>query len=59
MNTLMYEHPITEHQLKFLSDTLNIKVLPTAFKKLMCGDEGYGALIDIATIESEIVNLLS
>lgn len=59
MNTLMYEHPITEHQLKFLSDTLKVRVLPTAFKRLMCGDEGYGALIDTATIESEIVTLLS
>lgn len=46
MNTLMYEHPITDSQLSFINEKLNIKVLPTAFKKLACGDEGYGALID-------------
>jgi phosphopantothenoylcysteine decarboxylase len=50
MNTLMYEHPITEVQLKFLSDTLKIKVLPTINKKLMCGDEGFGAMIDVKSI---------
>jgi len=36
--------------MKVLSETLGIKVLPTLFKKLMCGDEGYGAMIDVPSI---------
>lgn len=55
MNTMMYEHPITDMQLTFLQDKLNIKVLPTAFKVLACGDEGFGALIDSETIVKEVV----
>jgi len=50
MNTFMYEHPITEFQLKFLEEKLNVKVLSTLFKRLMCGDEGYGAMLDVASI---------
>jgi hypothetical protein len=37
-----------------LSETLKIKVLPTLFKKLMCGDEGYGAMLDVPSIISEV-----
>jgi phosphopantothenoylcysteine decarboxylase len=29
MNTLMYEHPITEIQEKFLRDTLGVVIIPT------------------------------
>lgn len=38
MNTLMYEHPITEKQLAILKDELNFIVLETQHKKLACGD---------------------
>ncbi len=55
MNTMMYEHPITEYQLKLLSETLKIKVLPTLSKKLMCGDEGYGAMLDVPSIIKEVL----
>jgi phosphopantothenoylcysteine decarboxylase len=55
MNTMMYDHPITDMQLKFLADNLKIKVLPTAYKVLMCGDEGLGAMIDTATIVKEVL----
>ena len=58
MNTMMYEHPITEHQLKFLKETLGLRVLGTSYKKLMCGDEGYGALIDVATIEEQVLEAI-
>ena len=54
MNTMMFEHPITDLQLAFLRDKLQVKVLPTACKKLMCGDEGFGALIDVETIVAEV-----
>lgn len=59
MNTMMYEHPITDMQLTFIAEKLNIKVLPTAYKRLMCGDEGYGALIDTESIVKEVVSELS
>jgi hypothetical protein len=37
-----------------LSETLKIKVLPTLFKKLICGDEGYGAMLDVPSIINEV-----
>lgn len=55
MNTMMYEHPITDIQITFLREKLLIKVLPTCCKKLMCGDEGFGALLDVDTIVKEVV----
>lgn len=54
MNTMMYEHPLTEMQLKILRDTLGVTVMNTAYKKLMCGDEGYGAMIDVKSIIEEV-----
>lgn len=30
-------------------------MLPTLFKKLMCGDEGYGAMLDPKSIVDETV----
>lgn len=54
MNTMMYENPLTGQQLAVLSDTLGVKVMPTAHKKLMCGDEGYGAMIEVETIVAEV-----
>jgi hypothetical protein len=29
---------------------LNVKIIPTIFKKLMCGDEGYGAMAEYMSI---------
>jgi hypothetical protein len=44
--------------LKFLKETLGLRVLGTSYKKLMCGDEGYGALIDVATIEEQVLEAI-
>ena len=54
MNTLMYESPITQDQLRFLQETLKVKVLPTVEKKLMCGDIGKGGMLGVPEI-TEIV----
>ena len=60
MNTFMYEHPITELQEKFLSETLGVTVLPTVEKTLMCGDTGKGAMASPETIvEAVLKSLLS
>ena len=45
MNTLMYEHPITAKQFRKLQK-LNIIVLKTVEKTLMCGDKGLGAMME-------------
>ena len=43
MNTCMWEHPITEKQLKALDD-LGVWVVPPQSKTLACGDVGMGAM---------------
>ena len=50
MNTVMYEQPNTTTQLEFLTDTLGFKVLPTCHRKLICKDEGLGAMLDVKSI---------
>ena len=59
MNTFMYDHPITEIQEKFLRETLNVKVLPTVEKTLMCGDTGKGAMASVDTILETIQQSLN
>ena len=58
MNTMMYEHPITDMQLTFISDKLHIVVLETLNKRLMCGDEGYGAMLDPETIVKRVIQAM-
>ena len=43
MNTCMWEHPITEKQLKALDD-LGVWIVPPQSKTLACGDVGMGAM---------------
>lgn len=43
MNTLMWDHPITETHLKSLT-SFNIKIIPPISKRLACGDVGIGAM---------------
>ncbi|MCX6778860.1 MAG: phosphopantothenoylcysteine decarboxylase [Candidatus Magasanikbacteria bacterium] len=55
MNTKMWEHPVTRRNLKFLVSDLGgsgytICVLDPIAKKLACGEEGVGAMVDISTI---------
>ena len=44
MNTMMYQSPITETQEQFLREKLNVHVMKTIEKTLMCGDTGAGAM---------------
>jgi hypothetical protein len=36
-----------------------VRVLPTLFKKLMCGDEGYGAMLDVPSIIKAVTEELN
>lgn len=50
MNTVMWEHPITEKQLKLLESFYNFHIIQPTVKKLTCGDTGPGAMANIETI---------
>eukprot|EP01080_Neovahlkampfia_damariscottae_P006559 gene6559-10722_t len=54
MNTEMYEHPFTEKQLNILQNGLNVIVVDSIVKILMCGDHGKGAMAKLETIIDKI-----
>lgn len=56
MNTKMYTNPITQENLKRLASVGFYEIKPK-LSLLACGDIGTGALADIETIVSEILNL--
>ncbi|XP_036391235.1 phosphopantothenoylcysteine decarboxylase [Megalops cyprinoides] len=49
MNTAMWQHPITAKQVAILKEFGYIEV-PCIAKKLVCGDEGKGAMAEVSTI---------
>ncbi|KAI1904432.1 hypothetical protein AGOR_G00005590 [Albula goreensis] len=49
MNTAMWQHPITAKQVAVLKEFGYIEV-PCIAKKLVCGDEGKGAMAEVSTI---------
>ncbi|XP_018594947.1 phosphopantothenoylcysteine decarboxylase isoform X2 [Scleropages formosus] len=49
MNTAMWQHPITATQIAVLKGFGYIEV-PCIIKKLVCGDEGKGAMAEVSTI---------
>lgn len=49
MNTMMWEHPTTAAHLRTL-ESWGYRIIPTASKRLACGDEGRGALAPVAEI---------
>uniref|UniRef100_A0A8C6SFY8 Phosphopantothenoylcysteine decarboxylase n=1 Tax=Neogobius melanostomus TaxID=47308 RepID=A0A8C6SFY8_9GOBI len=53
MNTAMWNHPITAEHVSRLQ-TFGYKEIPCISKKLVCGDEGKGAMAEVATIVSTI-----
>lgn len=58
MNTYMWEHPITAQQIETLK-TFGYKELPPVVKKLACGDYGAGAMAEVNTVVSAIVQEFS
>ncbi|XP_073706868.1 phosphopantothenoylcysteine decarboxylase [Garra rufa] len=49
MNTAMWQHPITAQQVATLKSFGYIEI-PCIAKKLVCGDEGKGAMAEVSTI---------
>ncbi|XP_069078254.1 phosphopantothenoylcysteine decarboxylase isoform X2 [Pleurodeles waltl] len=58
MNTAMWEHPITAQQVEQLTG-FGYTEIPCIIKKLACGDEGRGAMAEVATILEKVKVLVS
>nr|XP_020475015.1 phosphopantothenoylcysteine decarboxylase [Monopterus albus] len=53
MNTAMWQHPITAQQVSKLKEFGYVEI-PCIAKKLVCGDEGKGAMAEVSTIVSTV-----
>jgi phosphopantothenoylcysteine decarboxylase len=52
MNTLMYEHPLTEEHLRVVRDVIKYNVIGPIGKALACGDIGASVLLCIPLVYS-------
>lgn len=57
MNTAMWLHPITAQQVSKLKEFGYVEI-PCIAKKLVCGDEGKGAMAEVSTIVSAVEQYL-
>ncbi|XP_074533652.1 phosphopantothenoylcysteine decarboxylase [Halichoeres trimaculatus] len=57
MNTAMWQHPVTAQQVSRLIEFGYVEI-PCISKKLVCGDEGKGAMAEVSTIVSMIKQYL-
>lgn len=57
MNTAMWLHPITSQQVSRLTEFGYVEI-PCIAKKLVCGDEGKGAMAEVTTIVSIVKQYL-
>ncbi|XP_051484392.1 phosphopantothenoylcysteine decarboxylase isoform X2 [Apus apus] len=57
MNTAMWEHPITAQQVEQLKG-FGYTEIPCVVKKLVCGDEGRGAMAEVWTIVECVKRIL-
>ncbi|XP_023052374.1 phosphopantothenoylcysteine decarboxylase isoform X7 [Piliocolobus tephrosceles] len=57
MNTAMWEHPITAQQVDQLKAFGYVEI-PCVAKKLVCGDEGLGAMAEVGTIVDKVKEVL-
>ncbi|KAE8617445.1 hypothetical protein XENTR_v10009074 [Xenopus tropicalis] len=57
MNTAMWSHPITEQQISHLH-SFGYTEIPCIAKKLVCGDEGLGAMAEVSTILEKVKEVL-
>ncbi|XP_069898966.1 phosphopantothenoylcysteine decarboxylase isoform X1 [Dipodomys merriami] len=58
MNTAMWEHPITAQQVGQLK-AFGYQEIPCIAKKLVCGDQGLGAMAEVDTIVAQVKEVLS
>lgn len=57
MNTRMFEHPLTQQHVDILKKWGFIEV-PCVSKTLMCGDTGNGAMAEVGTIVTEVMEIV-
>ncbi|XP_019296973.1 phosphopantothenoylcysteine decarboxylase isoform X6 [Panthera pardus] len=57
MNTAMWEHPVTAQQVGLLKAFGYVEI-PCVVKKLVCGDEGLGAMAEVGTIVDKVKEVL-
>ncbi|XP_048375595.1 phosphopantothenoylcysteine decarboxylase isoform X2 [Sphaerodactylus townsendi] len=57
MNTAMWNHPITARQIEQLK-SFGYTEIPCIVKKLVCGDEGLGAMAEVPTILGKVKMIL-
>ncbi|XP_027428261.1 phosphopantothenoylcysteine decarboxylase isoform X4 [Callorhinus ursinus] len=57
MNTVMWEHPITAQQVGQLKAFGYVEI-PCVAKKLVCGDQGLGAMAEVGTIVDKVEEIL-
>lgn len=58
MNTMMWEHPITQSHLSSVRD-FGIAIIPPISKKLACGDTGCGAMAEVPSIVQHVVDQMA
>ncbi|XP_077905415.1 phosphopantothenoylcysteine decarboxylase isoform X5 [Ictidomys tridecemlineatus] len=58
MNTVMWEHPLTAQQVDQLKAFGYVEI-PCVDKKLVCGDQGLGAMAEVETIVDKVKEVLS
>nr|XP_056722033.1 phosphopantothenoylcysteine decarboxylase [Euleptes europaea] len=58
MNTAMWEHPITARQIEQMKSFGYVEI-PCIVKKLVCGDEGRGAMAEVPTIVEKVKTVLA
>ncbi|KAI0822065.1 flavoprotein [Trametes gibbosa] len=59
MNTLMYEHPLTEQHLRIVKEVIGYTIVGPIGKKLACGDIGLGAMLEWRDIVQIVVDKFS
>ncbi|XP_026633040.1 phosphopantothenoylcysteine decarboxylase isoform X5 [Microtus ochrogaster] len=57
MNTAMWEHPLTTQQVGQLKAFGYVEI-PCVSKKLVCGDQGLGAMAEVETIVGKVKEVL-
>nr|XP_048272932.1 phosphopantothenoylcysteine decarboxylase isoform X2 [Myodes glareolus] len=57
MNTAMWEHPLTAQQVDQLKAFGYVEI-PCVSKKLVCGDQGLGAMAEVETIVGKVKEVL-
>ncbi|KAK6179675.1 hypothetical protein SNE40_011983 [Patella caerulea] len=58
MNTYMWNHPLTSKQINILKEEFQYIEIPCIEKTLICGDTGKGAMAEVSTIVSVVIERL-